>query len=589
MDCSFPIDNNFHHNQHQPLFSSEQKRGWSGVIDHIKNAIPNSFDSPNTGILREYQFTKINPDHTQTIVFEEATERGVSTFIFTDGSKGVFHHKMGKLDGPGTYVAVDGSIEEFLFEQGKCKNAKVYSEQFIEEVSCIFGREPHGNATQRLPDGSLEKFTYNFGIKTGPAKRIFSDGHIENFTYVDGIESGMATSTFSDGSHEFYEYNQGKKHGLCIVTLPDGFVCKSNLTYGIPINFKPCKISFAKTPSLSSIKMVISTPPMVFEIPRERLSKLSSKFNTGLDWLKKYEAEEYAINTDALDLEITVAFVNFLRLGKVLFTEDNFWPLFQLADEHNIKPLFKKCFSFAKENLTTDLIYEFGTSIGSVELIDFCLSKESIPDLIHQLNNGEITPYDLGLVGVGRISDFFGEYCSEILRLDLRKKTTGFHITNDDIEEASKKFPDLKNLLLGIRTLLTDKSTHHLARLKALETLDISYTGITDLSFLKNLKCLKVLNLSGCKKIKDLNILQNLDSLEKVHLTKCSQLSEIFDIQPLRDKGIGVVWSASARDMFLYLHRVSEHRSIPITTNFTQVLVLHQSKLNQNVALNQGK
>src|ERR1043165_4480281 len=83
-----------------------------------------------------------------------------------------------------------------------------------------------------------------------------------------------------------------------------------------------------------------------------------------------------------------------------------------------------------------------------------------------------------------------------------------------------------KSLSLRARPALKDLSP--LKDLSALQVLDLSRcTGLTNLDALKGLPALRVLNLSGCTGLRNVDGLKNLPSLQWLDLSYCDELTNL--------------------------------------------------------------
>lgn len=147
--------------------------------------------------------------------------------------------------------------------------------------------------------------------------------------------------------------------------------------------------------------------------------------------------------------------------------------------------------------------------------------------LIDQLNSGAAGPSSLGFSTIKQLTDFFGDSCQEITKLDL----INFPLNDSDIKSIADSFTKLNYLRL-LRALLSNNASEHFAKMTSLKSLNIeNCEGVTDFSFLQHCLLLENLNLKGCKHIRNLDFLQYCPNITSLNLMGCQHINDIEPIQ----------------------------------------------------------
>ena len=136
---------------------------------------------------------------------------------------------------------------------------------------------------------------------------------------------------------------------------------------------------------------------------------------------------------------------------------------------------------------------------------------------------------ELDLNGCKNIKDY--SFISNLEKLE------NLNLGYTDIYDISflKKNKNIKELNLERWKNFLDYSI--ISNLEKLENLNLGYTNISDISFLEKNKNIKQLNLEGCKNIKDYSIISNLEKLENLNLdnTNISDISFLEKIKNIKE------------------------------------------------------
>ena len=134
----------------------------------------------------------------------------------------------------------------------------------------------------------------------------------------------------------------------------------------------------------------------------------------------------------------------------------------------------------------------------------------------------------------------YQQYCKQIKKITLIQYSTFISETKFDKYESIEEFNIEKSIklydvtdisflknnknikILNLYCCRNIKDFSPLSYLEKLEELYINVKGISDISFLKNNKYIKILNLKGCKNIKDLSPISFLEKLENLDIRKAS-------------------------------------------------------------------
>lgn len=172
-------------------------------------------------------------------------------------------------------------------------------------------------------------------------------------------------------------------------------------------------------------------------------------------------------------------------------------------------------------SLPSDLKRELFLNAGAKELVAMRVNSsqdQALADeiLIAKLNNGTITPKDMGLTKVTNLIGFFGTNCSKITRLDLQ----GFpDVNNSDIEKISNFFTAINHLSVKNSSKINNASVEFFGKMTELISLDLSSCKlIDDFSFLKHCTKLTNLDLSWCD-VSDLRFLKDCPKVTTLNLS----------------------------------------------------------------------
>ena len=96
-------------------------------------------------------------------------------------------------------------------------------------------------------------------------------------------------------------------------------------------------------------------------------------------------------------------------------------------------------------------------------------------------------------------------YCEQVKKLKIKEKIEKSNISNF-------KFDKYKDLIeLNLQRCENIKDYSFISKLDKLEKLNLSYTNISDISFLEKINNIKELDLAACKNIKDYLFISKLE------------------------------------------------------------------------------
>lgn len=145
------------------------------------------------------------------------------------------------------------------------------------------------------------------------------------------------------------------------------------------------------------------------------------------------------------------------------------------------------------------------------------------------------------------------EVCESLKQLDVFKTSLSSmaNVPGDELLQLTASLTKIKTIE-GWSAAKLIKANFHKTSLKnlngfenlpSLETLNLSFTKITDLSPLKGLGNLRHLSLEGCEKIEDFSALKELSSLETLNVSKTSikraEIASLLEIPSLKKINLG--------------------------------------------------
>ena len=225
------------------------------------------------------------------------------------------------------------------------------------------------------------------------------------------------------------------------------------------------------------------------------------------------------------------------------------------------------------------------SSNKSMNNIDLVLNKElkysnnqynfknvlSIPLILDQINKF-LKKDDIRCLSLCS-KEIYQLYCNQISKLKIK----------EDIEISKVlniKFDKYKNLIeLDLSECRYIKDYSFISKLEKLENLNLSYTNISDISFLEQNKNIKEIDLSGCKNIKDYSFISKLEKLENLFLSD-SNISDISFLE--QNKNIKVLDLSGCENIkdYSFISKLEKLENLNLcNTNISDISFLEEKKI----------
>ena len=169
-------------------------------------------------------------------------------------------------------------------------------------------------------------------------------------------------------------------------------------------------------------------------------------------------------------------------------------------------------------------------------------------------------------------------YCNQVKKLRIKRKA---EISN--IQVLINKYENFNNLdLSGCKNI---KDFTIISKLEKLENLNVTYTNISDISFLEKNKNIKELYLYECKNIEDFTHISKLERLENLNVS----FTNISDISFLeKNKNIKKLHLNSCKNIedFTIISKLEKLESLDVGyTNISDISFLEKNKNINNLNL----